>query len=131
MIIYIYRQFSRISFISSLLYIKRHKCTPRLQRINTHAFLKQLFIACCLTLPYPVFSANVPGQLIAYNCYSCHGEHLGNLYKNRSLLSKVQLKKTLLAFKYDQKKATIMNRITKGYSDSELESVSTFLRNGN
>lgn len=34
---------------------------------------------------------------------------------------------TLLAFKHDQRPATIMNRIAKGYSDDELARIAAFI----
>ncbi|MCK5828775.1 MAG: hypothetical protein KAH20_00540 [Methylococcales bacterium] len=79
-----------------------------------------------LTLFSPVLTADIPGKIIAYNCYSCHGDHLSTLYINQ-IPSKNQLKSILLAFKYDKKKGTIMNRISKGYSDKELELVASYL----
>lgn len=83
-----------------------------------------------LTLCPPTLLADIQGKIIAYNCYSCHGDQLTALYPTQ-IPSKIQLTKTLLAFKYDKKKATIMNRISKGYSDRELESVATYLSKTN
>jgi len=83
-------------------------------------------LAVIITLHPPLLIADVSGKIIAYNCYSCHGEQLTNLYPSEKI-SKVQLTEILMAFKYDKKEATIMNRISKGYSDNELESAATFL----
>ncbi len=90
--------------------------------------MKNLFtlLAVITTLHPPLLIADVSGKIIAYNCYNCHGEQLTNLYPSEKI-SKVQLTKVLMDFKYDKKEATIMNRISKGYSDKELESVATFL----
>jgi len=84
------------------------------------------FLAVIITLHPPLLIADVSGRIIAYNCYSCHGEKLTNLYPSEKI-SKVQLTKILMDFKYDKKEVTMMNRISKGYSDNELESVATFL----
>ncbi|MFW5444258.1 MAG: c-type cytochrome [Methylococcaceae bacterium] len=64
--------------------------------------------------------------MIAFACYSCHGENLQQLNLPQPLSSD-KLIQTLLAFKYDKKTATIMDRITKGYTDTELKSVATYL----
>ena len=71
-------------------------------------------------------TAEVSGKMIAFACYSCHGERLTKLELPRPL-SKKELTHTLLAFKTNKKMATIMNRITKGYTDTELASVATYL----
>jgi len=66
--------------------------------------------------------ADVPAKVIAYSCYSCHAE------KSKPLpLSTEELSHTLLAFRSGNKKSTIMDRITKGFSETELKSVSTYL----
>ncbi len=77
-----------------------------------------------------LFSSNalseVSAKVMAYACYSCHGEKLSNLELYRPL-SSARLSRTLLAFKYDKKSATIMDRITKGYTNSELKSVAEYI----
>lgn len=80
-----------------------------------------------------VLKAEISGKIIAYGCQSCHGERFDRLQFSQTL-SATELHQTLLAFKYDKKTATIMNRISKGYTDTELQSVAnyiTVLRNDN
>ena len=77
-----------------------------------------LFILCC-----SYSFADISGKVIAYGCYSCHGEKLINPQAG----SAEQLTDTLLAFKYNQKRATIMDRISKGFSDTELKAVARYL----
>ncbi len=74
----------------------------------------------------PCSSADVQGKMIAFNCYSCHGENLNELNLPQSF-EESDLTRTLLEFKYDKTNAIIMNRISKGYTDSELKSVATFI----
>jgi len=88
--------------------------------------LINITIITLLTLPSSHSSADVSGKMIAFACYSCHGEKLINLNLSRPL-SKNELTQTLLAFKSNKKTASIMDRITKGYTDEELESVATYL----
>ncbi len=104
---------------------------PLLQQQRRTKILRNmggLFIASYFTLFPPHLLADVSGKIIAYNCFTCHGEQLANIYPSQKI-SKVQLTKILMAFKYDRKKVTIMNRISKGYTDNELESVAGFLSN--
>ncbi len=95
--------------------------------------MKKLFFKIKITLITGLLSlfststfSEVSAELIAYACYSCHGEKLNNL-NLPSPLSEKQLSRTLLAFKYDKKNAIIMDRITKGYTNSELKSVANYL----
>jgi|GEM_PF-1714506 len=83
-------------------------------------FTMLLAIHCSLSL------ADVSGKMIAYACYSCHGEKLINL-KLSQPLSAIALTQTLFAFKNKTKSATIMDRITRGYSDAELTAVANYV----
>jgi len=88
--------------------------------------LLKITMTVLLTGYCPHSPADVSGKLIAFGCYSCHGEKLTRLNLHVPL-SKIKLTQTLLAFKSKQKKSTIMQRITKGYTDSELAAVATYL----
>ncbi|MCF6249702.1 MAG: hypothetical protein L3J75_00330 [Methylococcaceae bacterium] len=88
--------------------------------------LIKITITILLILPWYHSSADVSGKMIAFACYSCHGEKLIKLNLPKPL-SKKELTQTLLAFKNNKKSASIMDRITKGYTDEELESVATYL----
>lgn len=102
------------------------------RKVNIIMIMRKLFLQVLhLLIFHPsLILADIEDQIIAFNCYSCHGNQLSTLYP-RQIPSKPQLSNTLLAFKYDNKKATIMNRITKGYSDEELESVASYLSKKN
>lgn len=86
----------------------------------------QIIFIMLLTVYCPFSFADVSGKMLAYACYSCHGEKLINL-KLSQPLSTVALTQTLLAFKNETKSSTIMNRITKGYSDTELTAVANYI----
>lgn len=64
--------------------------------------------------------------MIAHSCFTCHDEKSANM-KLTQTLSEDELIHKLLDFKYDRKRVTIMNRISKGYADSELEAVARYL----
>jgi len=90
--------------------------------------MKNLYIKIIILLIYTSSSsmAEVSGKVIAYACYSCHGENISNINQS-NLLTTEKLENTLLAFKSNTKKSTIMNRITKGFSDAELKAVASYL----
>lgn len=74
--------------------------------------------------------AELDAQAIALNCMSCH--QLDSTSAEVGIpalksLSKHQIQQALLDFKYDKKQASLMPRIAKGYSDSELKAVAEFL----
>lgn len=77
----------------------------------------------------PAMSAEVNGRVIGFACSGCHGTD-GKMLKSN--VPKIQaqvadkLSKLLLDFKYDRRHSTIMGRISKGYTDSELKSVAWY-----
>ncbi len=87
---------------------------------------KKIIILFITTTAYTYSMADVSGKMVAYTCYSCHGEQLTNL-KSTQPLSTISLRNTLLAFKYDAKSASMMNRIAKGFTDNELMAVATYI----
>jgi cytochrome c553 len=92
--------------------------------------MNRLFVitALVITLIPSVLFADVSGQVIAFNCYACHGERLENL-KQSNDISSDQLLALLLALKNDKESSSIMNRISRGYTDYELELVAAYIKN--
>jgi len=90
--------------------------------------MKKSFIKVIILLIFTSSNsiAEISGKVIAYACYSCHGENLTNIDQS-NIVSAEKLENTLLAFKSNTKQSTIMNRITKGFSDAELKAVATYL----
>ncbi|MCK5830745.1 MAG: hypothetical protein KAH20_10635 [Methylococcales bacterium] len=80
-------------------------------------------IAIITLLPITI-RADTSAKIMAYACYTCHGKELMS-YNTPTL----KLTQQLLAFKNGSKTSTIMERITKGYSNSELQSVATYINN--
>lgn len=62
---------------------------------------------------------------MAKQCAACHGKNLQSLDQNL-VKDKSKLLKTLLDFKYDKQTVTIMNRISKGFSDEQLKALTDF-----
>lgn len=82
-----------------------------------------------LLLAFPC-DAELNAQAIALNCMSCHQLDSGSsdtAIPALTSLSKYQIQQALMDFKYDKKQATLMPRIAKGYSDSELAAVADFI----
>jgi len=90
--------------------------------------MKKSFIKVIILLIFTSSNsiAEISGKVIAYACYSCHGENLTNIDQS-NIVSAEKLENTLLAFKSNTKQSTIMNRITKGFSDAELKAVAIYL----
>jgi len=86
----------------------------------------QIILITLFALYNSASTADVPAKMIAYACYSCHAEKLINL-KLSQPLSEIELTQSLLAFKNRTKSASIMDRITNGYSDAELKAVAIYL----
>ena len=76
----------------------------------------------------PVSAVEVSTKAIAFSCYGCHGSDSAS-EKPGLLKTKPanELKKKLLDFKYDRTYSTIMGRIAKGYTDTELKAVAQYL----
>lgn len=74
--------------------------------------------------------ADIDAQAIALNCMSCHRDQVNSETDIPSLapLTESRLRQALLDFKYDNKPASLMPRIAKGYSDDELAAVATFIK---
>jgi len=75
-------------------------------------------------------NAELAAQTIALNCFNCHqttADSTAYSIPNFGDMPSAQLLQALLDFKYDRKPATLMPRIAKGYSDSELTALAEFL----
>lgn len=72
--------------------------------------------------------ADFAAEAIAANCTICHAREDGDVgMPALADQSAEKLRQSLLDFKYDRKTATLMNRIAKGYSDTELAVVADYL----
>lgn len=76
-----------------------------------------LFAASC--------RAEVSAQSIALNCQNCHGNSSGIVALHT--VSADEIYQKLLAYKNNKLPATLMPRIAKGYTDTELKAVANYL----
>jgi sulfide dehydrogenase cytochrome subunit len=68
-------------------------------------------------------------ELLASNCFSCHGpqgQSTGNIPKLTSL-SAANIADKFRAFKDDKTPSTIMSRIAKGYTDEQINAISAYI----
>lgn len=69
-------------------------------------------------------------KVIAATCFGCHGPNGKTVNKNGySIVGKpaAVIEKTLLQYKEDKLKGTVMNIIAKGYTDEEIKKVAEYL----
>lgn len=90
-------------------------------------FLAAGVVALCFT-----FTANAVEsvKVIAATCFGCHGpEGKTTNKKGYSIVGKpaAVIEKTLLQYKEDKLKGTIMNRLAKGYTDEEIKKIAEYL----
>jgi sulfide dehydrogenase cytochrome subunit len=74
-------------------------------------------------------SAEPSAEAMAYTCAGCHGpmgQSVGPASPNLAGMSEGYFIDTMLAFREDDRKGTIMNRIAKGYSEAQIESMATY-----
>jgi sulfide dehydrogenase cytochrome subunit len=77
----------------------------------------------------PALAAGPSATLLAGTCATCHGidgRNAGSV-PTIATMDAASLREALQAFKKDERKGTIMNRIAKGYSDKEIEAVARYL----
>ncbi len=80
-------------------------------------------LAALLAAAEPASAQNASPQLLSLSCSGCHGPGGHSPSSIPSIYGRTQasLAETLRAFRADQRPATIMNRIAKGYSDTEID----------
>lgn len=68
-------------------------------------------------------------QAMAQNCFVCHGPGARGSLAIVALAGQPQelIAQQLLAFRGDQRAGTIMNRIAKGYDESQIAAISAYL----
>jgi sulfide dehydrogenase cytochrome subunit len=74
-------------------------------------------------------SADPSAEAMAYTCAGCHGpmgQSVGPASPNLAGISEGYFIDTMVAFREDERKGTIMNRIAKGYSEAQIESMATY-----
>ena len=88
-------------------------------RLTTGAF------AALLAAAAPAAAQNASPQLLSLSCAGCHGPggHSPSTIPSIHGRTQASLAETLRAFRADQRPATVMNRIAKGYADVEIDAL--------
>lgn len=82
--------------------------------------------ACAALLAVaPAAAQNANPQLLSLSCAGCHGPggHSPGTIPSIYGRSAPAIAETMRAFRADQRPATVMNRIAKGYSDAEIDAL--------
>lgn len=88
-----------------------------------------VLIVICTLSSINANAQEVNSEIIAFACNTCHSSDNQSEYPgviNLKAKPKNELVKQLLDFKYDRQASSIMGRITKGYSDVELQAVAHY-----
>ena len=90
-----------------------------------------LTLACLLACGHVIAASESSAQAIAFNCQTCHDPEVqaeDQGIPDLSRLSRSQLYKALLDFKYGPSSATLMPRLVRGFSDDELRAIAETLQ---
>lgn len=69
------------------------------------------------------------GEILALSCMGCHGTEGKSPGSMPALNGKSEgyIAEAMLAFRNDDRPATVMNRLAKGYSEDEIEALAAYL----
>lgn len=88
-------------------------------------------IACSVAAlsPPPSRAADIPPDILAAPCSTCHGPGGKSPGAIPSLdrLGAEAIRTSLLAFRKGEVQGTIMNRLARGYTESEIDAIATHL----
>ena len=95
----------------------------------TRALVSLLGVIILLSFPITALADPVSTSTLATACFTCHGTEGKSPGAIPSLHGKTAayIEQQLKAFKVDQRQVTLMNRIAKGYSDSEIAAIAKYL----
>jgi len=67
-----------------------------------------------------------PGAQLALTCSGCHSDASGAIASLQGY-SEAQLRQSLLNYKTDSNRSTVMHRLARGYSDADIALLSAYL----
>jgi cytochrome subunit of sulfide dehydrogenase len=76
-----------------------------------------------------VSAADSSVRLLAWSCRNCHYAQGDNIVSLESLTAQ-QITTTLLDFKSERRRSTVMGRLAKGFTDEEIRAVAGELDTG-
>jgi len=83
---------------------------------------------CLCSLSYAVEYDPLQGQMLSLSCASCHGTDGKSVAVTPYIagMGKNTMYSILLSYKNGQRKATMMQKHVKGFTDAELEQISYY-----
>ncbi len=85
------------------------------------------FTPCFIFFPYA--AEPVSGQMMANTCSACHGTYGRNkddFIPSLAGMSQQQFIRSMKAYRSGSRDATIMDRVARAFSDSEIEAMAKF-----
>lgn len=76
----------------------------------------------------PAAADMASGRVLANTCFSCHGTDGKSVGGMPTIAGKTEafIIEQLLAFKADQNRPTVMNRISKGFTEAEIKALAKY-----
>lgn len=83
------------------------------------------FAAALLALPLATATAQAQAPLAAEGCYGCHGPGGAGAAAIPALAGRdaAELRALMMAFRANERPATIMGRVARGYTEAEIAAV--------
>lgn len=100
-----------------------------MQRDNIMNKTVRNLLVAALTLLPAIVLADPTAQALAFTCAGCHGTDGSSVGPSSPSIAGMDPEvfvDAMQAYKADQRNATIMNRIAKGYSDEQIKGMSWF-----
>jgi len=93
--------------------------------------MKRLALASAglLLAAAPSVAQDADGRLLALSCFNCHGPGGKSAGAIPSIAGKTELflKTAMLDFRDGKRSATVMSRLAKGYSESEIDALVKYI----
>lgn len=99
------------------------------ERIFRHVSVRALQVTLLIWFAADASAAGPSAEALAYTCAGCHGtdgSSVGPSSPHIAAMDPAYFYDSMLAYKSDQRDATIMNRIAKAYTDEEIEAMAAF-----
>lgn len=97
----------------------------RVRQVGRSASAAAVGVVALASFAAPSAAQNANPQLLTITCAGCHGPggHSPGTIPSIFGRTSASIAETLRAFRDDRRPATVMNRIAKGYSDTEIDAV--------
>jgi len=97
--------------------------------MKRHTLFQAALLTCGLSFSAASFAGGASGTMLAYTCAGCHGTDgvsVGPAAPTIAGLDYDYLVESMQQFQRGERRSTIMMRIAKGYTETEIEAMSQF-----